>query len=116
MAPRRQYLIIGIIALLFWSSFTPTVSAQESGDTTDYNSEALGIFEMLDRLTTFLIDALLRVGMIVLLAGALIWFTAKNSADRAQTGRWLVGGGIVMMVVSLGFNTITALIEWVATG
>lgn len=111
MASRSQYVVLTVMSLLVLGSITGVAAAQE-----DYSKEAKGVFDMLDRLTAFLIDALLRVGMIVLLAGALIWFTAKNSADRAQTGRWLVGGGIVMMVVSLAFNAITALIEWVAIG
>lgn len=110
MAPRKRRVIVPILALFLLLSSAGIVSAQE------YNDDAAGIFEMLDRVTSFLLDALLRVGMIVLLAGALIWFTAKNSADRAQTGRWLVGGGIDMMVISLSFTAITALIEWIAIG
>jgi hypothetical protein len=110
MAPRTQRGIILILTFMMILSSSGTASAQE------YNEEADGIFDMLDRVTTFLLDALLKVGMIVLLAGALIWFTSKNSADRALTGRWLVGGGITMMVISLSFTAITALIEWIAIG
>lgn len=111
MARWGRCVILLLTSLIVVMSFTSTATAQET-----YNEDARGIFEMLDRVTTFLLDALLKVGMIVLLAGALIWFTAKNSADRAQTGRWLVGGGIAMMVISLAFTAITALIEWIAIG
>jgi hypothetical protein len=110
MIRRKPRVIVPILALVLLLSSAGIVSAQE------YNDDAEGIFDMLDRVTSFLLDALLRVGMIILLAGALIWFTAKNSADRAQTGRWLVGGGIAMMVISLSFTAITALIEWIAIG
>jgi hypothetical protein len=107
----NRHVILLLMALIVLTGFTSPVTAQGT-----YNEDARGIFDMLDRVTTFLLDALLKVGMIVLLAGALIWFTAKNSADRAQTGRWLVGGGIAMMVISLAFTAITALIEWIAIG
>jgi hypothetical protein len=110
MAQRTRRIVIPVLALVLLVSTTGIASAQ------DYSDDAAGIFDMLDRVTSFLLDALLRVGMIILLAGALIWFTAKNSADRAMTGRWLVGGGIAMMVVSLSFTAITALIEWIAVG
>ena len=111
MAHPKRALNLILIVLFSGLIFSGTSIAQQ-----DYDGDAQGIFDMLDRVTTFLLDALVKVGMIVLLGGALIWFTAKNSADRAQTGRWLVGGGIAMMVISLTFTAITALIEWIAIG
>lgn len=113
MAASRHYLIPVTIALFGLVILAGVATAQQNAN---YNDGTEDILDMLDRLKQLLLDVLLRVGMVVLLFGVLVWLSAKNSAERAMTGRWLTMGGVGMMVISLAFKAVTALISWVATG
>jgi hypothetical protein len=55
-------------------------------------------------------------GFIAVFAGAILWFTAKRSSDRAQTGVWLLIGGLIMIIFYFGFEAFVSVLRWVAEG
>lgn len=113
MASWRQYTVL----LMFVSLGVGTMAGDAVAQSDPmYNEGTNDIFDMLDRLKEFLLDVLLRVGMVVMIFGALLWFSARESAERAGYGKWLIKGGAGMMILSLAFTAVTALIEWIAIG
>jgi len=55
-------------------------------------------------------------GFITVFAGAIMWFTARRSSERAQTGVWLLMGGLGMILFYFGFEVFVQVIKWVAQG
>lgn len=55
-------------------------------------------------------------GFVAVFAGAVLFFSARRSSDRAQTGVWLMGGGAGMIVLYFGFTALVSLLKWVAEG
>jgi len=55
-------------------------------------------------------------GFVTVFAGAVLWFTARRSSDRAQTGVWLLIGGMAMIAFYFGFTAFVGLLKWIAEG
>ena len=84
----------------------------------DGNCEATedGYTSMLDNLFSIAHTTLQYAGFITVFAGATLWFTARRSSDRAQTGVWLLIGGLAMILFYFGFSAFVALLKWIAEG
>ena len=112
MASKVRYAgILLALTVLLLAATGPAVAQDDSYSGTD---KAAGI---MDRLHQVVFDLLLlRGGTIVMGIGAVLWFTAKNSADRAQWGRWLAMGGGCMMGFSIGVKAIMGVIRFIFGG
>jgi hypothetical protein len=75
-----------------------------------------GYTSMLDNLFSIAHTTLQYAGFITVFAGATLWFTARRSSDRAQTGVWLLIGGLAMILFYFGFSAFVALLKWIAEG
>lgn len=75
-----------------------------------------GYTDMLDNLFSIAHTTLQYAGFITVFAGATLWFTARRSSDRAQTGVWLLIGGLAMILFYFGFSAFVALLKWIAEG
>ncbi|MDS0243051.1 MULTISPECIES: hypothetical protein [unclassified Haloferax] len=107
----RSAGILVALAVLLLAATGPAVAQDGSYSGT---GEAEGI---MDRLHEVIFDLLLlRGGVIVMGIGAVLWFTAKNSADRAQWGRWLAIGGVSMMGFSIGVKAVMGVIRFIFGG
>jgi hypothetical protein len=102
-----------------------SVAAQDNGSNCDGpsnieddNCEATekGYTDMLDNLFSIAHTTLQYAGFITVFAGATLWFTARRSSDRAQTGVWLLIGGLAMILFYFGFSAFVALLKWIADG
>ena len=122
-----------VLAMLVVSVIVPaagvgiaSVAAQENSssncagpsDIEDDNCEATedGYTSMLDNLFSIAHTTLQYAGFITVFAGATLWFTARRSSDRAQTGVWLLIGGLAMILFYFGFSAFVALLKWIAEG
>ncbi len=75
-----------------------------------------GYTSMLDNLFEVAHTTLQYAGFVTVFAGATLWFTARRSSDRAQTGVWLLIGGLAMIVFYFGFTAFVSLLKWIAEG
>ncbi len=75
-----------------------------------------GFTDMLDNLFEVAHTTLQYAGFITVFIGATLWFTARRSSDRAQTGVWLLIGGLAMILFYFGFTAFVSLLKWVAEG
>lgn len=117
---------IGLAALLVSMMFVTTlgaavgtVAAQEKcGPTNVDNCDAgMGQYtDMLNNLYEVAHTTLQYAGFVAVFAGAVLWFTARRSSDRAQTGVWLLIGGLIMIVFYFGFTAFVSLLKWIAEG
>ena len=124
-----------VLAMLVVSVIVPaagvgiaSVAAQDDGNSSsscagpsnieDDNCEATedGYTSMLDNLFSIAHTTLQYAGFITVFAGATLWFTARRSSDRAQTGVWLLIGGLAMILFYFGFSAFVALLKWIAEG
>ena len=80
------------------------------------SNEMSGYTGMLDNLFEVAHTTLQYAGFVTVFAGATLWFTARRSSDRAQTGVWLLIGGLAMIVFYFGFTAFVSLLKWVAEG
>ena len=80
------------------------------------NATEDGYTSMLDNLFSIAHTTLQYAGFITVFAGATLWFTARRSSDRAQTGVWLLIGGLAMILFYFGFSAFVALLKWIAEG
>lgn len=111
MASKARYATILLALAVLLLTATGPAMAQEDYSGTD---KAAGIMDRLHQVVFDLI--LLRGGVIVMGIGAVLWFTAKTSADRAQWGRWLAMGGGCMMGFSIGTKAIMGVIRFIFGG
>jgi uncharacterized membrane protein len=110
--PAVKYgLIMGILAAFIMAATDPALAAVP--DPTPSKDQYTG---MLENLYTLAKLTLKYVGFVVAFAGAILWFSAKRSSQRASLGVWLLIGGVAMIVFNFGFNNFMALIRWVAEG
>lgn len=80
------------------------------------NGSMDGYTSMLDNLFEVAHTTLQYAGFVTVFAGATLWFTARRSSDRAQTGVWLLIGGLAMIVFYFGFTAFVSLLKWIAEG
>jgi len=80
------------------------------------SNEMSGYTGMLDNVFEVAHTTLQYAGFVTVFAGATLWFTARRSSDRAQTGVWLLIGGLAMIVFYFGFTAFVSLLKWVAEG
>ena len=112
MASNAKYAgMLLALAVLLLAATGPAMAQDGSYSGTD---KAEGIMDRLHQVVFDLI--LLRGGVIVMGIGAMLWFTAKNSADRAQWGRWLAMGGGCMMGFSIGVKAVMGVIRFIFGG
>ena len=71
---------------------------------------------MLNNLYEVAHTTLQYAGFVAVFAGAVLWFTARRSSDRAQTGVWLLIGGLIMIVFYFGFTAFVSVLKWIAEG
>lgn len=103
-------ILLVCTALLVGS--TGVVAAQEASD-----SGAQGeISESLTDIETFIASTLSQIGIIVLLLGSAVWFVSSKRSDRAAWGWRAMFGGAGMILLSISYNVIVALIESFAPG
>ncbi len=98
-----------------------TVAADEDpctspGDSDDCEGSMDDYTGMLQNLFEIAHITLQYAGFITIFAGATLWFTARRSSDRAQTGVWLLIGGLAMIVFYFGFSAFVSLLAWIAEG
>ena len=120
-----------VLAMLVVSVIVPaagvgiaSVAAQQNGscegpsNIEEDNCKATekGYTDMLDNLFNIAHTTLQYAGFITVFAGATLWFTARRSSDRAQTGVWLLIGGLAMILFYFGFSAFVALLKWIAEG
>jgi uncharacterized membrane protein len=107
-----SFMMIAMIAA------TGPAAAQCSDPTNVENCEGSyeGYTSMLDNLYKIAHKTLQYSGFITVFLGAVIWFTARRSSDRAQTGVWLLIGGVIQIVVYFSFTAIVSLLKWVSEG
>ena len=120
-----------VLAMLVVSVIVPaagvgiaSVAAQEDGNCDgpsnieegNCTASEDGYTSMLDNLFNIAHTTLQYAGFITVFAGATLWFTARRSSDRAQTGVWLLIGGLAMILFYFGFSAFVALLKWIAEG
>jgi uncharacterized protein YjeT (DUF2065 family) len=122
MSKTLRYLGLGAMVVTFMiigtmASAAPA-AAQCSDPTNVENCEGSmdGYTNMLDNLYKVAHKTLQYSGFITIFLGAVIWFTARRSSDRAQTGVWLLIGGIIQIIVYFSFTAIVSLLKWVSAG
>lgn len=96
-----------------------SVMAQSCEDPTQVDNCSGGMdgyTSMLDNLFEVAHTTLQYAGFVTVFAGATLWFTARRSSDRAQTGVWLLIGGLAMIVFYFGFTAFVSLLKWIAEG
>jgi len=96
-----------------------SVMAQSCEDPTQVDSCDAGMegyTSMLDNVFEVAHTTLQYAGFVTVFAGATLWFTARRSSDRAQTGVWLLIGGLAMIVFYFGFTAFVSLLKWIAEG
>ncbi|QLH82178.1 hypothetical protein [Halosimplex pelagicum] len=95
------------------------VMAQSCEDPTKVDNCSAGMdgyTDMLDNVFEVAHTTLQYAGFVTVFAGATLWFTARRSSDRAQTGVWLLIGGLAMIVFYFGFTAFVSLLKWIAEG
>ena len=118
---KRVGLAALVVSLMFVTTFgaaVGTVAAQCSDPTNVDNCEG-GMDQytsMLDNVYEVAHTTLQYAGFVAVFAGAVLWFTARRSSDRAQTGVWLLIGGLIMIVFYFGFTAFVSLLKWIAEG
>lgn len=90
--------------------------ASNASSMTSCNASMTEYKNMLGSLYSVAHTTLQYAGFIAVFAGAILWFTARRSSDRAQTGVWLLIGGLIMIVFYFGFTAFVSLLHWVADG
>jgi heme A synthase len=93
---------------------TGNISAYDSCQAGDLQDS--GYTSMLDNVFQVAHTTLQYAGFVTVFAGATLWFTARRSSDRAQTGVWLLIGGLAMIVFYFGFTAFVSLLKWIAEG
>lgn len=123
---RRIGIVAAIMALLLIGSgaFVGSVAAQSDTDDPCVGPENIDNCEggksqytdMLDNVYTIAHITLQYLGFIAVFLGAALWFTARRSSERAQTGLWLFAGGLIMIVFYFGMTAFVSLLRWIAEG
>lgn len=111
-------LVASLIFVTTLGATVGTVSAQCEDPTNVDNCEG-GMDQYTDMLKNVYEVAhttLQYAGFVAVFAGAVLWFTARRSSDRAQTGVWLLIGGLIMIVFYFGFTAFVSLLKWIAEG
>lgn len=90
-----------------------TNDTQQNGSTTGAQGE---VTESLTDIETFIATTLSQIGIIVLLLGSAMWFVSSKRSDRAAWGFRAMFGGAGMIILSVSYNVVVALIESFAPG
>lgn len=109
-------VIEGSVLLLLCTALligaTGAVAAQDGS-----SSGAQGeVNESLTDIETFIANTLSKLGAIVLLLGAAVWFGSGKRSDRAAWGFRAMFGGAGMIILSVSYNVVISLIESFAPG
>lgn len=75
----------------------------------DYEDMLLALFDIAHLTLQY-------AGFVTIFAGAVLWFTARRSSERAQTGVWLLIGGMAMIGFYFGFTAFVGVLRWIAEG
>ncbi|KZX46239.1 hypothetical protein [Haloarcula sp. K1] len=111
-------LLMSLMVFTTFGASVGTVAAQCEDPTNVDNCEG-GMDQyvnMLDNVYEVAHTTLQYAGFVAVFAGAVLWFTARRSSDRAQTGVWLLIGGLIMIVFYFGFTAFVSLLKWIAEG
>jgi hypothetical protein len=121
---KRLGLAALVVSMLFATTLgatVGTVAAQDNCGPQNAGTDACqgGMDQytsMLDNVYEVAHTTLQYAGFVAVFAGAVLWFTARRSSDRAQTGVWLLIGGLIMIVFYFGFTAFVSLLKWIAEG
>jgi len=120
-----SFIALGTVAAGSVAAQTNTTACsdiEDTGDIDKYDSceagdlQDSGYTSMLDNVFEVAHTTLQYAGFVTVFAGATLWFTARRSSDRAQTGVWLLIGGLAMIVFYFGFTAFVSLLKWIAEG
>ena len=104
---------IGMGSVAATTAEDPCTSPGDSADCTGSMDDYTGMLQNLFEIAHITLQ---YAGFITIFAGATLWFTARRSSDRAQTGVWLLIGGLAMIVFYFGFSAFVSLLAWIAEG
>jgi hypothetical protein len=114
---QQQVVRLLLIASVLLVGASIPVAAQSSTDTPPDPAATKADYEnMLGNLYTVAHTTLKYAGFVTAFFGSVLWFSARRNSDRAQTGIWLLVGGLVMIVFYFGFTGFVALLKWIAQG
>jgi len=91
-------------------------SCETPSDIGDCTGTLTGYEDLLEAAFVITKLTLQYAGMTGLFIGTIIYFTAKKSSERGQTGVWLIMGGLVMIALYFGMNTLVEIIKYVGKG
>lgn len=103
-------LVVALATLLLFS--TPVAAQAPTGGGGGTSGDYLTILE---NLWNVVYDTLQYVGLAALGVGAILYFTARNNSNRAETGMKILIGGGALTVFYFGMAAIIAVLEFIAT-
>jgi len=117
MSLGKKALLVVLAVALLSTIFVQPVAAQSSScnpsNTDNCDAGKSGLSGMLENVHTLAMMVLKYVGFIAIVAGAVLWWSARKSSSRAQYGMWLFGGGAGMIVFYFGFGIFISVLKFI---
>ncbi|WP_424016121.1 hypothetical protein ACOZ4N_00540 (plasmid) [Halorientalis pallida] len=116
MSLGKKALLVVLAVALLSATFVQPVAAQSSCDpsnTDNCDAGKDGLSSMLSNVHSLAMMVLKYVGFIAIVAGAVLWWSARKSSSRAQYGMWLFGGGAGMIVFYFGFGIFISVLKFI---
>lgn len=112
----KQALLVVLAVALLSTIIVQPAAAQSNcnpSNANNCNAGKSGYTGMLGNIFTLAKLTLKYVGFVAIIAGAVLWGTARKSSSRAQYGTWLFGGGAGMIVFYFGFNIFVSVLKFI---
>lgn len=109
-----SFLAVGMVGMGLGTAAAQEECDPENIENCDGGKESYE--DMLGALFSIAHLTLQYAGFVTVFAGAVLWFTARRSSDRAQTGVWLLIGGMAMIGFYFGFTAFVSVLQWIAEG